>query len=143
MYYTLVPVPLRGPKARHERFARKTREEEAETPPLLHFPSGRALLTGTMCLDAGRDIISRLDFAPVRDLNADIRFEENKARLLLAMRQVKTHSDLKEIAIGCRVIMGSVLHLLIQDLPTALLAVEALGARPCGTPAGRLTGAVS
>ena len=50
---------------------------------------------------------SRLDFAPVRDLNAgwrnedgqwvDIKFEENKARLILAMREVNKNPNLKHI----------------------------------------------
>ena len=50
---------------------------------------------------------SRLDFAPVRDLNAgwrnedgqwvDIKFEENKARLILAMQQVNKNRNLRQI----------------------------------------------
>ena len=48
-------------------------------------------------LDAGKDLSSRLDFAPVRDLNADINFEENKARLLLSMREMRNNSNLKDI----------------------------------------------
>ena len=46
----------------------------------------------------GQHLKSRLDLAPVRDLNADINFAKNVTLLTLGLSQIKTHKDLKGIA---------------------------------------------
>ena len=49
-------------------------------------------------LEMGQHLKSRLDLAPVRDLNADINFAKNVTLLTLGLSQIKTHKDLKNIA---------------------------------------------